>query len=481
MTNPLQETNPQDPENSEARELAAAYAFGATSPAENERVRAAMAVDAQVGDEVQAYRRLFTAMHYTTQPVAPPADLEAKVQAAILPAATAINQPYADSVDDSRAGLSNASQVSRYASAPAASAAQTDALPHETERIGYWPSTPAPQSAPQEAQSAQQVPLHSPQTPLSPRQSSGANPFLTSSARVNPLTGRTITRTSSAAKTSAPSRPAPYTSQPRAAVTSATSQSPARAAQAAIPADFVAKPAEAQTSPAGKGGWLGWGMALLALALLLGTNYLWYADQQQTVAYMQQTQAQVTQLQSELASSEEAASALQERLATAEQTLDTSQRTLVELQSQLEETQASLASAASAAATATTVNNQMPVSEGILSALAQGSLEEAMLEPLSATSDMTATARIVWNPDMESGMLVAMNMPKLEEDRTYQLWFLRGGMPTSAGMFTVDDKGMGMLELSDMAINEYEVAAVTSEPMTGSSAPTGTILIAGEL
>ena len=94
---------------------------------------------------------------------------------------------------------------------------------------------------------------------------------------------------------------------------------------------------------------------------------------------------------------------------------------------------------------------------------------------------MTATARIMWNPDMQSGIMMAMDMPELSGDETYQLWFLRGGVPVSAGTFNIDTTGMGMLEMNDMPIGDYEVAAITAEPSGGSPAPTGTILIAGEL
>lgn len=468
-----QPANPLENEQAEARNLAAAYAFGATDAPETERVRAAMAQDAQIGDEVQTYRRLFAAMHYTTPPVPPPAELADRIREGTSPALAAIVQSYTG--PGSEAAQTPYSDDPRSATAPAAvsapfpAASSSYALPPETEQIGYWPNTPAP---------------------VVPRSAPAQNPFLASSARVNPLTGRPY----------APATPAPA---------KRGAPAPAPKPIPAIPSDFVATPIlfagdgkmRRDSQRSGSGAWIGWGAALVAVGLLVASNLLWYNASGQTAAQQQQVLTQIAQLQIDLTASQQNAVSLQERLNDAETSLASSaavneaaiaaavdealaesRATIEELRSALTDTQESLVAAQEQLASLGGIGAaQVGLSEGVLSALAQGSLEEAMLQPINAAGTMTATARIVWNPDMQQGMLVAMNMPELEEERTYQLWLLRGGVPTSAGLFQVDGNGMGMLELSDMPIGEYEVAAITSEPMAGSESPTGTILIAGEL
>jgi anti-sigma-K factor RskA len=486
----LSETPPSENDKSaEMRALAAAYAFGAVDPADAERVREAMAQDADIGDEIQSYRRLFTVMHYTSPPISPPEALETKLREATIPSASPIAQPYTGPGSEAARREMENDIPNSHALAPNTPAVGADASAHDTplqvqggEHIGYWPSTPAPAA--------------------SGRPAVAANPFLAGANRVNPLTGRSMPPTASPSpappvaagsvypRQNPPNPPAAQRGSKSASGSAAAprrvQQSAVRApapASSAIPEAFRTVPiAQTTRSNSQRGAWIGWATLLVALALLVGTNYFWYTTSQQTSAQQQQTLTQVAQLQTDLAASAESVSTLQQAADDASVALATNQATITELRTALDEATAALADAeANLAAASPQQAAGMGMSDNVLSALAQGSLEEAMLQPMNATDAMTATARIVWNPDMQSGMLLAMNMPALAEGRTYQLWLVSGGVPTSAGMFVVDDRGMGMLELSDMPIGDYEVAAVTAEPMTGSPAPTSTILIAGEL
>jgi len=470
--NPATESASSD----DMRALAAAYAFGATDQSDTEQLREAMAQDANIGDEVQTYRRLFTVMHYTTPPVAPPEALEIKLREATSPSASPIAQPY--SGPGSEAARREMENEARPPYAPMQTPASAPSAPtgQEGERIGYWPSTPAP-TAPA-------------------RPASKTNPFLASGEKVNPLTGRPMPPVATTTPNPVPATGSTYPRQStqRVPTQQAGGRQPAQRgvqqtavapppAYAAIPEAFrTMSVAQAARKDQRQRARIGWSAALVTLLLLLGSNYFWFTSWQQSAAQQQQFETQIAQVQGELATSQQTVTTLQQQVDEANQGLAANQTTIDALRAELDETLESLAAAEESLVAATPQQvTGMGMSDNVLSALAQGTLEDAMLQPMNATDAMTATARIVWNPEMQSGMMIAMNMPTLAEGRTYQLWLVSGGVPTSAGMFTVDERGMGMLELTDMPIGDYEVAAITAEPMTGSLVPTSTILIAGEL
>jgi hypothetical protein len=84
-------------------------------------------------------------------------------------------------------------------------------------------------------------------------------------------------------------------------------------------------------------------------------------------------------------------------------------------------------------------------------------------------------------PD-QTGALVVRNLPQLAPDRVYQSWLIKGNdKPVPGPTFTVDASGTGSAPIADPAATGYNVMAVTEEPVGGSTAPTTTPLLAGEL
>jgi anti-sigma-K factor RskA len=79
---------------------------------------------------------------------------------------------------------------------------------------------------------------------------------------------------------------------------------------------------------------------------------------------------------------------------------------------------------------------------------------------------------------------VVAHLPPLQPGRTYQLWLIKDAQsaPSSAGTFTVDTQGHGMLVLNAPLIspNEASIFAVTDEPAGGSPAPTTNVLVSGQ-
>lgn len=87
-----------------------------------------------------------------------------------------------------------------------------------------------------------------------------------------------------------------------------------------------------------------------------------------------------------------------------------------------------------------------------------------------------------WFSVQGSGVLSVANLPILSEGRTYQLWYMTESptTPVPGGTFSVDDTGQGfMLIPSDVGV--ISSIAITEEPIGGSQAPSGPILLASDV
>lgn len=84
------------------------------------------------------------------------------------------------------------------------------------------------------------------------------------------------------------------------------------------------------------------------------------------------------------------------------------------------------------------------------------------------------------NPQTRDALFYAFNLPALAPDKTYQLWFITGGKPVSAGTFSVDPRGTGTLRIDKVAdVKDIQVWAVTVEPQGGVPQPTGEMVLKG--
>ncbi|MBI2855247.1 MAG: anti-sigma factor [Chloroflexi bacterium] len=79
------------------------------------------------------------------------------------------------------------------------------------------------------------------------------------------------------------------------------------------------------------------------------------------------------------------------------------------------------------------------------------------------------------------GILAALRLEPLPDDRAYQLWLITDdNSRTSGGVFTVDDTGYGLLEIrSQTPLTAYQALGVSVEPATGSPGPTGVKVLGG--
>lgn len=106
-------------------------------------------------------------------------------------------------------------------------------------------------------------------------------------------------------------------------------------------------------------------------------------------------------------------------------------------------------------------------------AIAQPILDGQQFVRLTPVSG-TGPAAIWVNPPGKSPYLAAPNLPKLQPDRTYELWFLQGSKPSPAGVFQAGT----ILALPPLPVGTTSLA-VTVEPRGGSPAPTSSPILIG--
>jgi hypothetical protein len=113
----------------------------------------------------------------------------------------------------------------------------------------------------------------------------------------------------------------------------------------------------------------------------------------------------------------------------------------------------------------------------LLSALSTPAAHLFLMKNSEAAANCTAYALVVENSKI---LLIASNLPKLENQRQFQLWVERTEDPKllSGGLFAAGDDNRGLLEFEDPSlISHISLIAVTDEPRGGSSEPTGTKLL----
>jgi hypothetical protein len=75
-------------------------------------------------------------------------------------------------------------------------------------------------------------------------------------------------------------------------------------------------------------------------------------------------------------------------------------------------------------------------------------------------------------------LLVASNLPKPPDGKTYEMWMIRAGKPVPAGLFNPDQKGNALHVYHPQAAPvSTDVVAVTIENAAGVDAPTSTPII----
>lgn len=87
---------------------------------------------------------------------------------------------------------------------------------------------------------------------------------------------------------------------------------------------------------------------------------------------------------------------------------------------------------------------------------------------------------VLWQPSEKRGVLVARNLPKVEPNRTYELWLIADGAPVPAALFNTGEDGTAVIEIDRLpAAAAPQKFAITVEPAGGSPTPTTDIILVG--
>jgi anti-sigma-K factor RskA len=93
-----------------------------------------------------------------------------------------------------------------------------------------------------------------------------------------------------------------------------------------------------------------------------------------------------------------------------------------------------------------------------------------------------ASAHLLWNPAVRTGVLLTSGLPRVPRNRVYELWAIAGSEPVPAGIFEVDEAGHAFLRLPPLPrTKRFDKFAVTLEPAGGVSKPTGPMHLLGSL
>ena len=97
-------------------------------------------------------------------------------------------------------------------------------------------------------------------------------------------------------------------------------------------------------------------------------------------------------------------------------------------------------------------------------------------------TDVTPQSKGIFiiSPSGTWGMLTALSLKPLPQDKAYQIWLIGSGTRTSGGLFTVDETGYGQLRVrGEHPITDYWALGVSIEPVWGSDVPTGDKVLGG--
>ena len=95
----------------------------------------------------------------------------------------------------------------------------------------------------------------------------------------------------------------------------------------------------------------------------------------------------------------------------------------------------------------------------------------------TATVSGGGTATLVWSGHLGKSALVATDLPRLPDGKTYELWYMRDGKAIPAGTLSPADSGSTWRVLSG-SMSAGDAVGVTVEPKGGSSKPTSAPIVA---
>lgn len=115
--------------------------------------------------------------------------------------------------------------------------------------------------------------------------------------------------------------------------------------------------------------------------------------------------------------------------------------------------------------------------------LAQIALPQAQAMAIAGTKvQPNAYGQMIANPDGNSGVLIVADLAPLSSGKVYQFWLIKNDTPVSAGLFSVDTQGRGLLSVrASEPIGSFDAIGISIEPEGGSPQPTGDIVMLSKL
>jgi hypothetical protein len=99
---------------------------------------------------------------------------------------------------------------------------------------------------------------------------------------------------------------------------------------------------------------------------------------------------------------------------------------------------------------------------------------------VSGTPDAPGiTGEVLYVPEEETAVVRLRGLPQLDPGDAFQLWVLRDGMPSSAGLFESGGPAQAIRVVEDLA--GADALAVTAQPRTSRLMPEGPILVQAPL
>lgn len=96
---------------------------------------------------------------------------------------------------------------------------------------------------------------------------------------------------------------------------------------------------------------------------------------------------------------------------------------------------------------------------------------------ITLESEVVEGAVLTFSPELSQAVFAAQQLPPVGPDETYELWLIDEDGPTPAGLFTPHEDGSATV-LVEGEVFSGVTLGLTVEPVAGSDAPTGDILIA---
>ena len=108
---------------------------------------------------------------------------------------------------------------------------------------------------------------------------------------------------------------------------------------------------------------------------------------------------------------------------------------------------------------------------------------QSLLVSLTGSSALpNALGRVIWNPETNTGLMIALNLPPAPTGKVYQLWAIQGGAPVDAGIFA-PSRETELFKTKPLPNPKEAISlfAITMEPAGGSPGPTSDIILKGEV